>query len=29
LYTTGDKEADFQKIREFYTDVIGKVPHYT
>lgn len=29
LYTTDDKDADFNKIREFYKDVIGKVPHYT
>lgn len=29
LYTTGDKEADFEKIRKFYKHVVGKVPHYT
>ena len=29
LYTSEDKEADFKKIREFYSEVTGKVAHYT
>lgn len=29
LYITDDKEADFRKMKEFYKDVVGKVPHYT
>lgn len=29
LYPTEDKETDFNTIREFYKDVIGKVAHYT
>lgn len=29
LYTTGDKDQDFQKIRAFYKEVIGKVVHNT
>ena len=29
LYVTADKERDFDKIRSFYKEVIGKVPHYT
>lgn len=29
LYTTENRDDDFNKIREFYKDVMGKVPHYT
>lgn len=29
LYTTENRDDDFDKIREFYKDVMGKVPHYT
>lgn len=29
LYPTDNKDADFQKIREFYKEVTGKVAHYT
>jgi len=29
LYTTENRDEDFEKIREFYKDVIGKVAHYT
>ncbi len=29
LCITEDKEQDFDKIRSFYKEVIGKIPHYT
>lgn len=29
LFTTDDKDRDFEKIREFYKEVTGKVAHYT
>lgn len=29
MYTSDDKEWDFEKIREFYKEVTGKVAHYT
>ncbi|MFD2518692.1 1-acyl-sn-glycerol-3-phosphate acyltransferase [Salinimicrobium flavum] len=29
LYPSEDREADFKKIRSFYKDVIGKIPHFT
>ncbi len=29
LFTTIDKEEDFNRIRRFYSEVIGKVAHYT
>lgn len=29
LFTTDDKDRDFEKIRGFYKEVTGKVAHYT
>lgn len=29
LYPTEDREQDFEKIKDFYKDVTGKVAHYT
>lgn len=29
LYPTENKEEDFEKIKDFYKEVTGKVPHYT
>lgn len=29
LFTTDDKDLDFEKIRGFYKEVTGKVAHYT
>lgn len=29
VYTSDNKEWDFEKIREFYKEVTGKVAHYT